>query len=112
MSGDELHELSSMNSAQRTSLRAATVELVNNMDPNSILKHTMFSKNFLNLDELEKIDLPTMTTNDKNLFILRVLPTKGSQAFALFLGCLEVEEMGRDNPAHLELKQKLEDGLD
>ena len=111
MSGDELHELSSMNSIQRTSLRAATVELVNNMDPNS-LKHTMFSKNLLNLDELERIDWPTMTTNDKNLFILGVLLTKGSQAFALFLSCLEVEEMGRDNPTHLELKQKLEDGLD
>lgn len=97
-----------MNSAQRTSLRVATVELVNNMDPNS-LKHTMFSKNLLNFDELERIDLPNMTTKDKNLFILRVLPTKGSQAFALFLSCLE--ETGRDNPAHLELKQKLEDGL-
>ena len=85
-----------MNSTQRTSLRAATVELVNNMDPNS-LKHTMFLKNLLNLDELERINLPTMTTNDKNLFILRFLLTKGSQAFALFLGCLEVEEMGNKN---------------
>lgn len=98
-----------MNSAQRQSLRAATVELVSNMDPNT-LKHSMFAKNLLNLDELERIDLPTMTTRDKNLFILKVLPTKGSQAFAIFLTCLE--ETSRENPAHLELKQKLEDGIE
>ena len=98
-----------MNSTERQSLRAATVELVNNMDPNT-LKHVMFSRNLLNMDELERIDLPTMTTRDKNLFILKTLPTKGSRAFALFLRCLE--ETSRENPAHLELKQKLEDGLD
>ena len=62
------------------------------------------------MDELERIDLPTMTTRDKNLFLLKVLPTKGSRAFALLLRCLE--ETSRENPAHLELKQKLEDGLD
>lgn len=97
-----------MNSAQRTSLRAATVQLVNNMDPNA-LKHVMYAKNLLNLDEFERIDLPTMTTKDKNMFIIRVLPTKGARAFALFLNCLE--ETGRENPAHLELRQLLEDGL-
>ena len=97
-----------MNSAQRQSLRAATVELVNSMDPNT-LKHVMFARNLLNADELERIDLPIMTIRDKNLFILKVLPTKGSQAFGLFLGCLE--ETSRENPAHLELKQKLEDGV-
>ena len=97
-----------MNSAHRQSLRAATVELVRDMDPNS-LKHVMYARNLLNSDELERIDLPLMTTKDKNLFILKVLPTKGSQAFGLFLGCLE--ETGRENPVHLELKQKLEDGV-
>ena len=79
------------------------------MDPNA-LKVVMFSRNLLNADEMERIDLPTMTTRDKNLFILKVLPTKGSKAFGLFLGCLK--ETSRDNPAHLELIQKLEDGLD
>ena len=98
-----------MNLTEGKSLQAATVELVNNMDPNT-MKCVMFSKELLNLDELERIDLPSMTTRDKNLFILKVLFTKGSRAFALFLRCLE--ETSRENPAHLELKKKLEDGLD
>ena len=97
-----------MNSEQRKSLREATVQLVDNMDPNS-LKHVMYARKLLNGDELERIDLPNMTTKDKNLFIIKTLPTKGSRAFGLFLGCLE--ETGRENPAHLELKQLLESGL-
>ena len=98
-----------MDASQRQSLRRATVELVDNMDPNS-LKHSMFAKNLLNMDELERLDLPIMTTRDKNLFIIKVLPTKGSKAFALFLQCLQ--ETSGENPAHLELKHKLEDGVD
>jgi hypothetical protein len=98
-----------MDSLEKQALRAATVELVNNMDPNS-MKQIMFSRNLLNMDELERIDLPTMTTRDKNLFIIRVLPTKGSRAFPLFLRCLE--DTSRENPAHLEIKQKLKDGFD
>lgn len=97
-----------MNAAERKSLQRATVHLVKNMNPNS-LKTVMFACNLLNQDELERIDLPDKTTRDKNLFIIKTLPTKGSRAFGLFLNCLQ--QTSAENPVHLELKQLLEDGV-
>ncbi|CAI8048343.1 hypothetical protein GBAR_LOCUS26685, partial [Geodia barretti] len=72
-----------MDSLKREALRNQTVSLTDNMNP-GLLGPYLYSKKLLTHDEFERLQLPTMTTRDRNLFILQKIPTKGSRAFDLF----------------------------
>ena len=76
------------------------MELSRDMNPED-MKRSLFAKQMLTPDELERLGLPNMTTRDKNMFILTKVPGKGRQAFDLFVDCLK--ETGQENPVHLEL---------
>ena len=60
-----------MDSLKRESLRMQTVSLTDNMNP-GLLGPYLYSKKLLTHDEFERLQLPTMTTRDRNLFILQV----------------------------------------
>ena len=74
------------------------------MNPDD-MKGALYSCQLLTADELERVGLPTMTHRDKNMFILMKLPSKGRQAFDLFVDCLK--DTAEDNPAHLELVKQI-----
>lgn len=112
-----------MDDLRRRALRELTVELSDNINPNVLAPH-LFQRNLLTRDEFERLSLQTMTTQDKNLFILQVcaracavrtrvyiilllplqkLPTKGRQAFEFFVECL----LQTKEEPHVELAQDL-----
>ncbi len=90
-------------------LKQYTVELTDYMNPED-MKRSLFAKQLLTADELERVSLSHMTTRDKNMFILTRLPSKGRQAFDLFMDCLK--ETGVTNPAHLNLVSQIEQKVD
>ena len=61
-----------MDSLKREALRMQTVSLTDNMNP-GLLGPYLYSKKLLTNDEFERLQLPTMTTRDRNLFILQVV---------------------------------------
>ena len=61
-----------MDSLKREALRMQTVSLTDNMNP-GLLGPYLYSKKLLTHDEFERLQLPTMTTRDRNLFILQVV---------------------------------------
>ena len=85
-------------------LKKFTVELTRDMNPDH-MKLSLFAKQLLTTDEMERINLPTMTTRDKNMFILMKLPSKGRQAFDLFMDCLK--ETSEENRSHSELVSQI-----
>lgn len=85
-------------------LQRHTVELSRDMNPDD-MKRSLFEKEMLTLNELQRLGLPTMTTLDKNMFILAKIPSKGRQAFDLFVQCLI--ETSEENPVHKELVTKI-----
>ncbi len=85
-------------------LKQFTVELTDFMNPED-MKRSLFAKQLLTADELERVSLSHMTTRDKNMFILAKLPSKGRQAFDLFMDCLR--ETADENPAHLDLVSQI-----
>lgn len=95
------------NSKQKI-LQKFTVELSRHMNPDD-MKRSLFAKQMLTPDELERLGLPNMTTRDKNMFILTKVPGKGRQAFELFVDSLK--ETSEENPAHLELVELITDEL-
>ena len=93
-----------MDPQKRRALQRMTVELCQHMNPDD-MKRVLFSKQMLTPDELERVDLPTHTTRDKNMFILQRIPTKGMRAFDLFIDSLQ--ETSASNPVHGDLVQQL-----
>lgn len=93
-----------MDPRKRRALQRLTVELCRDMNPED-MKRALFAKQLLTMDELERIDLPTHTTRDKNMFILQRIPTKGAKAFDIFINCLQ--ETSRENPPHNDLIRDL-----
>ena len=93
-----------MDPLKRRALQQLTVELVNNMNPDQLRPH-LFQKCLLTRDEQERVSLPVMTTMDKNMFILQRIPSKGSDAFDLFVECLQ--ETVEAVPAHQQLVEGL-----
>ena len=81
-------------------LQKHTVDLVKNMNPD-LLRPVLFEKRLLTRDESEQLALPGKTTQDKNMFILQQIPTKGTKAFDLFLESLQ--ETAAEHPTHAEL---------
>lgn len=93
-----------MDPNQRRALQKCTVELVNDMNPKA-LRVALYAKKMLTPDEVERLQLPVMTSRDQNMFILQKVPTKGSRAFDLFVDCLQ--ETSEENPIHEELAEQL-----
>lgn len=87
-------------------LKQLTVELTDYMNPED-MKRSLFARQLLTADEMERVSLAHMTTRDKNMFILTKLPSKGRQAFDLFMECLR--ETGDDNPSHRDLVSQILD---
>ena len=81
-------------------LQKHTVDLVKSMNPD-LLRPVLFQKHLLTRDESEQLALPGKTTQDKNMFILQQIPTKGTKAFDLFLESLQ--ETADEHPPHAEL---------
>ena len=80
------------------------MELTRDMNPDD-MKRALFAKQMLSPDELERIDLPSMTRRDKNLFILQKIPAKGSKAFDFFVDCLQ--STASENPVHSDLVEMI-----
>ena len=97
-----------MDQDKRRALQRCTVELTRDMNPKA-MRTVLFAKQMLTPDEYERLCLPNMTSRDQNMFILQKVPTKGSQAFDLFIDCLQ--DTAEENPAHLELVRQLMEEL-
>ena len=99
-----------MDEKKKRALQRLHVKLVSDMNPEE-MKDRLYEKTLLTRDEYERIGLPNKTTKDKNIFILQLIPTKGKDAFDLFVDCLQATSA--ENPAHRELYvsliQKLEE---
>lgn len=95
---------SSHDQRKMQALRNCTVELVRDMNPEA-MKIELYARKMLTSDELERIGLPIMTHKDKNLFILQVIPTKGTRAFDYFIDALEATS--GENPVHDTLLKEL-----
>lgn len=93
-----------MDEKKKKALQQLHVELVNGMNPEA-MKDALFAKELLTRDEFERTGLLYMTVRDKNVFILQRIPTKGKDAFDLFVDCLQ--DTSQENPSHRELYSKL-----
>lgn len=96
-----------MNKHQKDAMCKFTVELCKQMNPED-LRPTLFAKKMLTSDENERLGVMS-TTREKNLYILQLVPCKGSRAFELFIASLQ--ETSDENPAHAELVSMLMDSL-
>ena len=76
------------------------MELGRDMNPDD-MKAVLYAKGVLTTDEMDRLELPTMTTKDKNIFILLKIPSKGLDAFGIFIDALQATS--KENPAHQEL---------
>ena len=81
-------------------LKRCTVELGRDMNPDD-MKAVLYAKGVLTTDEMDRLELPTMTTKDKNIFILLKIPSKGLDAFGIFIDALQATS--KENPVHQEL---------
>ena len=93
-----------MDRLKKLALQKCTVELVRDLNPD-LIRGSLFSRHMLTRDEMERLGLPVMTTRDKNHLILQVLPTKGRNAFDLFVESLQ--DTSRENPTHQDLADTL-----
>lgn len=60
-----------MEALNRRAIQRLTVKLTDNINP-SALGPYLYQRQLLTRDEFERLSLPVMTTQDKNLFILQV----------------------------------------
>ena len=93
-----------MEQKKADALRRSTVDLVQYMNPDQ-LKAALYAKGLLTDDELERLGLLTMTTREKNMFIVTRLPSKGPNHFDIFIDCLQ--ETTHGHPAHEDLIRTL-----
>ena len=63
-------------------------QLIQYMDTNELLPF-LIREQLVTTDESEVLTNPYKTRKEKNLYLLSKLPTKGENAFELFLKCLE-----------------------
>ena len=96
-----------MNKHEKAALQKFTVELCKQMNPDE-LRPPLLAKKMLTFDQNERLGtLPT--TREKSMFILQLVPTKGSKAFELFVESLQ--ETSDENPAHASLAAMLIDSV-
>ena len=96
-----------MNKYEKAALQKCTVELCKMMNPDD-LRPSLLARKMLTFDQSER--LSTMaTTREKTMFILQLVPTKGSKAFELFVESLQ--ETSDENPTHASLAAMLLDSI-
>ena len=60
-----------MDALKRRAIQRLTVKLTDNINPGALGPY-LYQRQLLTRDEFERLSLPVMTTQDKNLFILQV----------------------------------------
>ena len=96
-----------MNKHEKAALQKLTVELCKQMNPDD-MRPSLLAKKMLTYDQNERLGAMS-SMREKSMFILQLVPTKGSKAFELFVESLQ--ETSDENPTHASLAAMLLDSV-
>ena len=88
-------------------LRHRAHDFLQHVDSKILVPH-IFAKNLITADDLERVQLPTMTSSDKVNFLYLKLLHLGKEGFETFMNCLKD---ANEHPEHDELYDKLSSAL-